>query len=110
VGHPLALGALVALWAVFAWGLNPPVQGSVLAAAGPEAGMTALALNIAALYLGAGVGGALGGAVVGTLGAVYLPVAATVLMLASFLLTLGPARERPPVRSAPGSAGPPAAV
>jgi predicted MFS family arabinose efflux permease len=110
VGHPLALGALVALWAVFAWGLNPPVQGSVLAAAGPEAGMTALALNIAALYLGAGVGGALGGAVVGTLGAVYLPVAATVLMLASFLLTLGPARERPPVRSAPGSAGPPATV
>lgn len=98
IGHPVVLGALIAVWAVFAWGLTPPVQGSVLAAAGPATGMTALALNIAALYLGAGAGGALGGLVIGTVGVTLLPVAATVLMLASFLLTIGPARANPPVR------------
>ncbi|OOC54913.1 MULTISPECIES: MFS transporter [Nocardiopsis] len=109
-GHPLVIGALVAFWAVFAWGLNPPVQGSVLAAAGPGKGMTALAANIAGLYLGAGVGGALGGVVVGTVGVAYLPLASTALMLAALALTLRPARQNPPVgagarRSAPTGAG-----
>jgi len=44
---------VVALWSVFAWGLNPPMQGSLLAIA-PQAGMTAMALNISGLYLGTG--------------------------------------------------------
>ncbi|RKS09340.1 putative MFS family arabinose efflux permease [Nocardiopsis sp. Huas11] len=103
LGHTVLLGALIALWAVFAWGLTPPVQGSVLAAAGPATGMTALALNIAALYLGAGAGGALGGLVIGTVGVALLPVAATSLMLASFLLTIGPARANPPAGRRPGA-------
>ncbi len=96
LGNPVVLGALVALWGVFAWGLNPPVQGSVLAAAGPENGMTALAVNIAGLYLGTGVAGALGGVVIALAGVTWLPVASTVLMLASLSLTLRPARENPP--------------
>lgn len=99
LGNVLVLGALIALWGVFAWGLNPPVQGSVLAAAGPEHGMTALAMNIAGLYLGAGVAGALGGVVIELVGVTWLPVASTALMLVSLLLTLRPARENRPVRS-----------
>lgn len=59
---PVLLLAAIALWSVFAWGLNPPIQGSLLAVA-PQAAMSSLALNISALYLGTGVAGALGGAV-----------------------------------------------
>jgi hypothetical protein len=40
--------AALAVWSLFAWALNPPMQASVLAAA-PHAGMTAMALNISAL-------------------------------------------------------------
>ncbi|WP_078843185.1 MFS transporter [Streptomyces albus] len=87
VGNPVVLGAVIAFWAVFAWGLNPPVQGSIMGAAGPRAAMTALALNICGLYLGTGVAGALGGAVIGIAGIGWVPVAATVLMTLSFLLT-----------------------
>lgn len=91
---PLALAVVVGCWAVFAWGLTPPVQGGILAAAGPASGMTALALNISGLYLGTGVAGALGGAVIATAGVAYVPVAAAALMGLSFLLTLVPAGAR----------------
>ncbi|NGO68972.1 MFS transporter [Streptomyces boncukensis] len=88
----VALVAVTGCWSVFAWGLNPPVQGSVLAAAGPAAGMTALALNISALYLGTGVAAALGGAVLGAADARAVPVVGAALLTLSFLLT--PGRER----------------
>ncbi|GAA3659526.1 hypothetical protein ACG5V6_18600 [Streptomyces chitinivorans] len=58
-----------------------------MGAAGPRAAMTALALNISGLYLGTGVAGALGGAVIGVAGIGWVPVAATALMTLSFLLT-----------------------
>ncbi|MBQ0868099.1 MFS transporter [Streptomyces smyrnaeus] len=93
-GGPVVLAVVVGCWAVFAWGLNPPVQAGVLAAAGPEAGMTALALNISGLYLGTGVAGALGGAVIGAAGVRYVPAAATALMLCSFALASLPVRAR----------------
>ncbi|SFE05672.1 Predicted arabinose efflux permease, MFS family [Actinopolyspora alba] len=86
VTSAIVLGVLVALWSTFAWSLNPPMQGSVLAAA-PQAGMTAMALNISGLYLGTGVGGAIGGVVVSTLGASYVPFVGAVLMLVAFSLT-----------------------
>ncbi|KAA6223991.1 MFS transporter [Streptomyces albofaciens JCM 4342] len=89
---PLALTAVIAFWSLFAWGLTPPVQGSVLAAAGPASGMTAMALNISGLYLGTGLAGAVGGAVISTGGIQYVPVAAMVLMGLSFALTLTPVR------------------
>ncbi len=50
--------------------------------------MTALTLNISGLYPGIGVAGALGGSVIGTVGIRYVPLAATVLMVLSFALTL----------------------
>ncbi len=86
IGNPVVMGAVIAFWAVFAWGLNPPVQGSIMGAAGPQAAMTALALNICGLYLGTGVAGALGGAVIGVSDITWVPVAATVTMTLSFLL------------------------
>ncbi|WP_413809898.1 MFS transporter [Streptomyces sp. OE57] len=85
----IVLGAVVAFWSVFAWGLNPPIQGSILGAAGPQVGMTALALNISGLYLGTGVAGAVGGAIISVSDVTYVPVAAAVLMGLSFLLTPG---------------------
>lgn len=67
------------------------IIAGVLAAAGPASGMTALALNISGLYLGTGVAGAVGGAVISTAGIRYVPLVATALMTLSFLLTLLPA-------------------
>lgn len=68
VDSRLVLTAVIGLWALFAWGLTPPVRGSILAAAGPAAGMTAMALNISGLYLGTGLAGAVGGTLIGTAG------------------------------------------
>lgn len=99
VDSRLALAVVIGSWALCAWGLTPPVQGSILAAAGPPSGMTALALNISGLYLGTGVAGAVGGTVISMAGVRYVPVAATVLMMLSFVLTLpagAPRRAVPP--------------
>lgn len=72
----------VAVWAVFAWALNPPLQASTIEAA-PEAPMTALSLNVSGLYLGTAVAGALGGVLVDGPGARWIPpVAALLLALA----------------------------
>ncbi|MGW7276916.1 MFS transporter [Streptomyces sp. NPDC054844] len=115
-GHALALGLaallvfsgtdnrfglalVIGCWSLFAWGLTPPVQGSVLKAAGPASGMTALALNISGLYLGTGVAAAVGGVVISTAGTQYVPVAAAALMGLSFVLTLVPAAARPSVHT-----------
>lgn len=83
---PVLLLAAIAIWSVFAWGLNPPVQGSLLTAA-PQAGMTALALNISALYLGTGIAGALGGTVTALADTRYIPLAGGLLLLGSLALT-----------------------
>ncbi|WP_079166678.1 MFS transporter [Streptomyces oceani] len=85
-GGPYALLAIVTVWGMFAWALTPPVQGSILAVAAPGAGMTALSLNIAGLYLGTGVAGALGGMVIEAAGVPYVPVVATGLVALACLL------------------------
>lgn len=87
IDNRYVLAAVIACWAVFAWALTPPVRGSILAAAGPAAAMTALSLNISGLYIGTGVAAAVGGALIGTLGIPSVPLAATVLMLPAFLLS-----------------------
>lgn len=91
VSSPYVLAVVIGCWSVFAWGLNPPVQGSILAAVGPESGMTALAMNISGLYLGTAAAAAIGGAVINAVGIQYVPLVATAMMLLSFLLTLLPA-------------------
>lgn len=94
IDNRYALAAVIACWAVFAWALTPPVQGSILAAAGPAAAMTALSLNISGLYLGTGVAAAVGGALIGTIGIPAVPLAASILMILAFLLSpSGPRAE-----------------
>ncbi|MGH3327408.1 MAG: MFS transporter [Streptomycetales bacterium] len=90
-----ALAVLVAIWSVFAWGLNPPLQVSMLAAA-PQAGMAAMSLVISGMYLGTGVAGALGGVLIEVASVTYLPLAAGVLLL----LALGLASTPPAFRGA----------
>jgi DHA1 family purine base/nucleoside efflux pump-like MFS transporter len=76
-----AVGAAVALfvWSVFTWSFNPPVQSLLLELA-PSGGLV-LSLNASAIYLGMGLGGVLGGAVIGTVGVLALPVVGAVLGL-----------------------------
>lgn len=83
-----AFAVLVAVWSVFAWALNPPMQASMLAAA-PAAAATAMALNITGLYLGTGVAAALGGLILTTTSIAYLPLAAGALLLAAMALAAG---------------------
>ncbi|MFC0673180.1 MFS transporter [Brachybacterium hainanense] len=118
-GHALALALLtiiigtraplpvfllgLALWSVFAWALNPPLQASTIEAA-PGSPMTAVALNISGLYLGTAVAGAAGGVVVETLGAAWIPpIAAALLALALLSASFGTRRAHAPGRAdAPG--------
>lgn len=106
---PVLLLAAIALWSVFAWGLNPPIQGSLLAVA-PQAAMSSLALNISALYLGTGVAGALGGAVTALAGVSCVPLAGGLLLLGALALT--PRAERHSARrpQQPGTPATPTAA
>lgn len=90
---PVLLITGVAVWSAFAWGLNPPIQASLLAAA-PQAGMTALSLNISGLYLGTGVAGALGGAVTALADARYVPLTGALLLLGALALAPPASRHR----------------
>ena len=87
--------ALVALWSLFAWALNPPMQASILSAA-PSAAMTAMALNISGLYLGTGVAAALGGLILNVSRVAYLPLVAGLLVLTALALATGRTIEREP--------------
>jgi predicted MFS family arabinose efflux permease len=103
IDNRYVLLAVIACWAVFAWALTPPVQGSILTAVGPAAGMTALSLNISGLYLGTGIAAAVGGTLIGTLGVPYVPLAATVLMALAFLLSPSAPRTEGPAGQTIGS-------
>ena len=76
-----AVGAALALfvWSVFTWSFNPPVQNLLLELA-PTGGLV-LSLNASAIYLGMGLAGVLGGAVIGTVGVLALPEVGAVLGL-----------------------------
>jgi len=92
-----AVGAAVALfvWSVFTWSFNPPVQNLLLELA-PTGGLV-LSLNASAIYLGMGLAGVLGGAVIGTVGVLALPEVGAVLGLVVvgllFLLRAGTRRS-----------------
>ncbi len=81
----------VALWSVFAWALNPPLQASIIEAA-PDSAMAAVSLNISGLYLGAAVAGALGGLLVDTVGAMWIPPIAAALLVLAWLSAGSPHR------------------
>ncbi|MEM8788560.1 MAG: MFS transporter [Pseudomonadota bacterium] len=70
-----ALWALLFLWSVFGWSFMAPQQMRLIALA-PERQAVLLALNAAAIYVGAAIGGAVGGWTLGGAGALALgPVA-----------------------------------
>jgi predicted MFS family arabinose efflux permease len=74
----------LAVWSVFAWALNPPLQASTMEAA-PDAAMTAVGLNISGLYLGTAAGGALGGWLIDHHHPAVLPAAGGLLLTAAYL-------------------------
>ncbi|MCB5909841.1 MFS transporter [Streptomyces pinistramenti] len=89
--RPAQLGVVVPLlilWSAAAWSVPPAVQARVLTLAGPRHGPQALALSSSAVYVGASLGGGIGGRVLATRGAGALPVAAgccALLAVAVFL-------------------------
>lgn len=90
---------MLLLWSAAAWSVPPAVQTRVLALAGPGNGPQALALCSSAVYVGAALGGALGGRVLATRGAGALPLAAggcALLALALFMAVRqrGPSQGR----------------
>jgi MFS transporter, DHA1 family, purine base/nucleoside efflux pump len=93
-----AVGAAVALfvWSVFTWSFNPPVQ-SLLLELSPSG--LVLSLNASAIYLGMGLGGLLGGAVIGTVGVLALPEVGAVLglVVVGLMFALRAGTRRTPV-------------
>ena len=85
---------VLALWAVFSWAFNPPVQSLLLELA-PSGGLV-LSLNASAIYLGTAIGGMVGGIVIGAGGLLLLPVVSAGFSLAviALLLTLQRGRRR----------------
>jgi DHA1 family purine base/nucleoside efflux pump-like MFS transporter len=93
-----AVGAALALfaWSVFTWSFNPPVQNLLLELA-PTGGLV-LSLNASAIYLGMGLAGVLGGAVIGTVGVLALPELGAVLglVVVGLVLALRASARRAP--------------
>lgn len=83
VHWPLLIVA-IALWSVFAWALNPPLQASTMQAA-PDSPMAAVALNISGLYLGTAAAAALGGLLADDPRPAWIPPAATILLVLAWL-------------------------
>jgi DHA1 family purine base/nucleoside efflux pump-like MFS transporter len=75
------------VWSVFTWSFNPPVQNLLLDLA-PSGGLV-LSLNASAIYLGMGLAGLLGGAVIDGAGVLVLPEVAAVLGLVVVVLLVG---------------------
>jgi DHA1 family purine base/nucleoside efflux pump-like MFS transporter len=90
----LGAAVLLALWAVFSWAFNPPVQSLLLELA-PTGGLV-LSLNGSAIYLGTAIAGMVGGVVVGAGDLLVLPLvsAGFSLVVIALLLTLQLDRRR----------------
>lgn len=72
--------AMVLVWSVFGWSFTAPQQVRVISLA-PEKASVVLALNAAAIYVGAAVGSAIGGAVLARFGLGALGVAGGIAAL-----------------------------
>ncbi|MDN5855288.1 MAG: MFS transporter [Actinomycetia bacterium] len=86
----VVLAAMIAVYGLLVWSVNPPVQMRLLAVAGDGADQV-LALNMSSLYAGFTLAGAVGGLALSWAGATGLLVAAvallgtgTVILVASF--------------------------
>lgn len=100
IGIHLALGGgfglrflvLIGVWSLFAWALSPAMQASIIAV-DPQRAMLAASLGISGLYGGAGIGAAIGGALIDNLGAASVPLTSSAFLLAACLLAMR--KDRP---------------
>ncbi|MBB4686314.1 MFS transporter [Amycolatopsis jiangsuensis] len=94
-------GAAVALflWGLSTWAFSPPVQHRLIELSPGHAGLT-LSLNASAIYLGVGLSGAAGGAVLTSAGPTVLPEIAAVLTATAALVILFFWKTRLPARPA----------
>ena len=91
---PALLFALLLVWASFGWAFIAPQQ-SRLTQIAPDRQAVVLALNAAAIYLGAAAGSALGGAVIGRFGVRALGVCAGLAALVGLANILAARGLRP---------------
>jgi predicted MFS family arabinose efflux permease len=85
------IGAAVILfvWGLCTWSLNPPIQHRLIELSPRHSGL-ALSLNASAIYLGVGLSGLLGSAVLQNSGPTMLPdVAAVLAALGAAVVSLG---------------------
>lgn len=82
---PVAAGISLFVWGLATWSFNPPVQHRLIELAPGHAGLV-LSLNASAIYLGVGLSGVVGGAVLASGGPLLLPEVAAALTLAALLL------------------------
>lgn len=80
----LVLATLAFGWALFGWAFMPGQQMRLIALAGPQAPVV-LALNAAAIYLGAALGSAIGGLVIAGFGITFLGVAGGLLAILALI-------------------------
>jgi predicted MFS family arabinose efflux permease len=76
---------LLFAWGVSSWAFNPPVQRRLLELS-PQAGGLLLALNASALYLGIGLSGVIGGAVIDHVGVGDVPLTGAALCAAAVVI------------------------
>ncbi|WP_157254512.1 MFS transporter [Nonomuraea typhae] len=82
-GMPIAvLIAAAILLALAGWAVNPPLQ-SLMYMLAPGAAAQAMALATCAMFIGASLGGVLGGVLLATVGAAAIPLAGGLLVIAA---------------------------
>ena len=91
-GFGLRLLVLIGVWSLFAWALSPVMQASIIAV-DPQRAMLAASLGISGLYGGAGIGAAVGGALIDNLGAASVPLTSSAFLSAACLLAMR--KDRP---------------
>ena len=100
---------LLVFWSAAAWAVPPSIQTLVLARAGAGDAAQAMAVNSSAVYIGAALGGALGGAALAADPGFVPLAAATPVLLSTFVmvpvLRLGARGAAGPVTAGPATGG-----
>ncbi|MGA5129720.1 MFS transporter [Streptomyces olivoreticuli] len=91
-GHVVAAAAVLFLWGLSTWAFNPPVQRRLIELSPGESGLL-LALNASALYLGIGLSGVAGGAVIDHVGVGTVPLTGAGLCLVAVVIHLTSSRR-----------------
>jgi predicted MFS family arabinose efflux permease len=108
----VVVGAVVilVLWGMANWAINPPMQSRLVDLAPDTAGLV-LAMNAAAIYLGIGLSGVVGGLVIEFSGTVALGPVAALIAVAALLVFVAATRSqasfaRSTTQSGPGNTRP----